>query len=115
VRVLFDANTPAPLIRFLKKHQVTRADELGWQSLANGKLLAAAEEAGFDILVTCDQNMRYQQNLTGFRLSIVVLSTNHWPTLRLAGMRIASSIDFAQRGKVSTIDVVKFIKESPFT
>jgi alkanesulfonate monooxygenase SsuD/methylene tetrahydromethanopterin reductase-like flavin-dependent oxidoreductase (luciferase family) len=54
VRVLFDANTPAPLSRFLRGHEVVRADELGWQGLANGDLLNAAEAAGFDLLLTCD-------------------------------------------------------------
>jgi len=62
VKILFDANTPAPLARFLRGHEVVRADELGWQGLENGALLAAAEEAGFDVLLTCDQNVPYQQN-----------------------------------------------------
>ena len=54
MRVLFDANTPAPLARHFTKHQVTCAQELGWQNLENGALLRAAEENGFDVLVTCD-------------------------------------------------------------
>ena len=82
VKILFDANTPAPLAAFLKRHQVTRTDELGWQGLENGQLLDAAEQAGFAILVTCDQNVRYQQNLSGRSLALVVLSTNHRPSLR---------------------------------
>jgi hypothetical protein len=57
VKILFDANTPAPLARFLRGHQVLRADELGWQGLENGALLDAAEQAGFDVLLTCDQNV----------------------------------------------------------
>jgi hypothetical protein len=56
VRILFDANTPVPLARFLQGHEVVRADELGWQGLENGALLDAAEQAGFDLLLTCDQN-----------------------------------------------------------
>lgn len=62
MKILFDANTPAPLARFLRGHEVMRADDLGWQGLDNGALLDAAEQAGFDLLLTCDQNVRYQQN-----------------------------------------------------
>jgi len=105
VKVLFDANTPAPLARYLRKHQVTRADELGWQGLENGALLDVAEQAGFDVLLTCDQNVRHQQNLTGRRLAVVILSTNHWPSLRRVAARIATSIDFVQLGLVVKIDI----------
>jgi hypothetical protein len=77
VKILFDANMPAPLAGFLCGHDVTRADELGWQGLENGALLDAAEEAGFEVLLTCDQNVPYQQNFTGRKLSLLVLSSNH--------------------------------------
>ncbi len=105
MRILFDANTPAPLGRFLRGHEVTLADRLGWQGLANGMLLDAAEGAGFDLLLTCDQNLRYQQNFTGRKLAVVVLSSNHWPTLRRVAARIASTIDFAQRGQIIVVEV----------
>ena len=105
VKVLFDANTPAPLARFLPGHQVTRADELGWQGLENGALLDAAEQAGFDMLLTCDQNVRYQQNFTGRRLAVVILSTNHWPSLRPVAARVATAVDFVQLGQVVRVDI----------
>jgi hypothetical protein len=50
---------------------VLRAAELGWQQLSNGELIASAEEQGFDLLITADRNLRYQQNLTGRRLAIL--------------------------------------------
>lgn len=105
MKVLFDANTPAPLARFLSKHEVSRADLLGWQGLVNGELLKAASDAGFDVLVTCDQNIQYQQNLTGCRVALVVLSSNHWPTLRRWTAKVASAIDFAQAGQVIQVDI----------
>lgn len=105
MKILFDANTPAPLAAFLKRHQVTRTDELGWQGLENGQLLDAAEQAGFAILVTCDQNVRYQQNLSGRSLALVVLSTNHRPSLRLVAHKVATAVDFVQRGQVITLDI----------
>ena len=105
MKILFDANTPAPLAWFLRGHEVVRADELGWQGLGNGALLDAAEEAGFDLLLTCDQNVRYQQNFAGRKLALVILSSNHWPTLRRIAARIATAIDFVQTGQIVRVDV----------
>jgi hypothetical protein len=68
VKILFDANTPAPLARFLRGHEVLRADELGWQGLENGALLDAAEQAGFDLPLTFDQNVQYRQNFASRKL-----------------------------------------------
>jgi predicted nuclease of predicted toxin-antitoxin system len=81
VRILLDQGTPAPLRTVLVGHQVSTAHELGWSALSNGELLAAAEDE-FDVLVTTDRNLRHQQNLTGRRLSILVLPTTSWPRLR---------------------------------
>lgn len=78
---------------------------MGWLRLENGDLLDAAERAGFDVLVTCDQNLRYQQNFTERKIAVVILSTNHWPTLRPVAARIASVVDFTQRGQVTRLDV----------
>lgn len=105
MKILFDANTPAPLARFLRGHEVVRADELGWQGLENGALLDEAENAGFDLLLTCDQNVRYQQNLTGRAVALVVLSSNHWPTLRRVAARIATAVDFVQKGQIVRVDI----------
>ena len=105
VRILFDTNTPAPLAGAMRGHQVTHTVELRWQSLENGALLDAAEAAGFDVLVTCDQNVRYQQNFTNRKLALVILSTNHWPTLRPIAARIAAIVDFMQRGAVMQVNV----------
>ena len=105
MKILFDANTPAPLARFLRGHEVQRVDELGWQGLDNGDLLEAAEGAGFDLLLTCDQNVRYQQNFTGRRLAVLILSSNHWPSLRPVAARIAVAVDFVQAGQVSRFEI----------
>jgi hypothetical protein len=75
MRILFDHGTPAPLRRALTAHSVSTAYEMGWTELDNGALLQAAE-AEFDVLITTDQNLRYQQNLSGRRLAILVLPTN---------------------------------------
>lgn len=76
MRILFDVNTPRKPRGCLGNHEVRTAQEQGWGTLANGELLRVAEGAAFDILVTADQNLAYQQNLTALRIAIVVLTTN---------------------------------------
>jgi hypothetical protein len=78
---------------------------MGWQGLANGELLDAAERAGFEVLLTCDQNIRYQQNFEGRTIAVVILSTNHWPSLRRVAERIAAAVDFVQASQVKRLDV----------
>jgi len=69
MKILFDQGTPVPLRTFLKGHEVETAYERKWAGLENGALLDAAHEAGFDILVTTDQNLQYQQNLATRRVA----------------------------------------------
>ena len=92
MRLLFDQGTPAPLRDHLSGHQVETAFERGWSRLKNGDLLAAAE-ADFDILVTTDKNLRYQQNLTGRKLGILILPTTSWPKLQARAAEIIATLD----------------------
>ena len=103
--VLFDHSTPAPLSSHLTDHKVTEARDRGWDRLSNGELLAEAEHAGFDVLLTADKNMRYQQNLRGYRIALVVLSTPRWPVVRLHIERIAAAIDAATPGSYIEVDI----------
>ena len=93
MKILFDQGTPAPLRRFLKGHLVDTAFERGWSNLKNGDLLAAAEQDGYQLFITTDQNLRYQQNLKGRNLSIVVLLTTSWPRIQLQLDAIQQAID----------------------
>ena len=92
MRVLFDQGTPAPLRRILSSHAVETAFECGWSTLKNGELLTAAEMAGFEVLVTTDANLRYQQNLSARRIAIVVLSTTSWPRIRSASALVVDAV-----------------------
>ncbi len=92
MRILFDQGTPAPLRGSLPNHEVATAFELGWQTLQNGDLLAAAEAAGFEVIVTTDKNLRYQQNLAGRKLAILVLSTTDWRQIRDHADLVADAI-----------------------
>jgi hypothetical protein len=73
MRILFDQGTPLPLRRLLIGHSVETAFEKGWATLDNGDLLSAAENASYELFVTTDQNLRYQQNLKNRRMAILVL------------------------------------------
>src|SRR5207253_283048 len=79
--ILFDHVTPKGIARALVGHTVTKAKDRGWDTLSNGDLLAAAEEAGFDVFVTADKNMRYQQNLAGHRIAPCRPRTPQWPVV----------------------------------
>ena len=98
MRVLFDQGTPAPLRHALVGHSVATAFELGWGALQNGALIAAAEAAGFDVFLTTDKNLRYQQNLGGRRLAVIVLSTTSWPRIRAATEKVLAAVDAAGAG-----------------
>ena len=76
MRILFDQGTPAPLIPFLEGHTVTQAKDLGWDKVVNGELLKAAEENGFEVLLTTDKNIAAQQNLSGRAIAVVVLGNS---------------------------------------
>jgi len=96
--ILFDHVTPRGIARVLSGHTVTTAKERGWDTLGNGDLLAAAEQAGFDVVLTADKNMRHQQNLEGRRIALVILSTPQWPIVRLHLERIAAAVNAATAG-----------------
>jgi predicted nuclease of predicted toxin-antitoxin system len=98
MRILFDQGTPVPLRQYLSEHQVETAYELGWSRLTNGELLAAAE-GRFDVLVTTDRNLRYQQSLSGRKLAVLVLPTTSWPKLRGQVQNIASSLASLKPGE----------------
>lgn len=92
MRVLFDQGTPAPLRHLLAAHDVSTAYELGWSTLKNGELLAAAEKSGFQVLLTTDTNLRYQQNLASRRIAVVVLSTTSWPRIRAFAQSVVAAV-----------------------
>jgi predicted nuclease of predicted toxin-antitoxin system len=105
VRVLFDQGTPVPLRRYLVTHQVTTTFELGWNNLKNGELLRQSEASDFSVLVTTDQNLRYQQNLIGRRIAIVVLTTTSWPRIERAVDLVARAVDSAAPGSYVEVTI----------
>src|SRR5882762_3546598 len=98
MRILFDKSAPFGLLRHLGGHTVSTADDQGWDRLANGDLLAAAESAGFEVLLTADKNLRYQQKLSGRGIALVVLGNSPWPLVRLHIPEIVAALNTAMPG-----------------
>ena len=106
MRILFDKNVPIGVRRFLPNHDIRTIADIGWSDqLENGELLKGAEESGFDVMVTSDQNIRYQQNLTGRRLALVVLGSNIWPVVQGYASAIAAAVDAATPGSYVFVEM----------
>ena len=98
MRILFDQGTPLPLRGHLHPHEVDTAAELGWSQLENGALLSAADAENYDLMITTDQNLRYQQNLEGRRLGILVLMTTSWPRIQAHTSDVLAAIESLSEG-----------------
>ncbi|MFZ0418791.1 MAG: hypothetical protein WAM04_11895 [Candidatus Sulfotelmatobacter sp.] len=105
MRILFDHGTPSGIARALSAHDVTEAIDRGWEKISNGELLAAAEAEGFDLLLTTDKNIRYQQNLTARRIGILVLGNSTWRIVRLHLSRIASAVNETAPGSYAEVEI----------
>lgn len=105
MRVLFDQGTPAPLRRYLAEHDVSTAFELGWSTLTNGVLLEQADIAGFEVLITTDRNLKYQQNLSGRRIGIVVISTASWLRIERNVRTVVEAMGRVLPGSYIEIDI----------
>jgi hypothetical protein len=98
LHVLLDKNVPSGVKRILRGHRVELAEDRGWARISNGALIQTAERAGFDVVVTADQNIVYQQNLKGRKVALVVLGSNIWPIVREHRAAIAEQIRLLEAG-----------------
>ena len=105
MRILFDHGTPSGIARSLAGHEVTEAIERGWDRISNGELLTTAEAAGFELLLTTDKNIRYQQNLKGRKIAIVVLGNSAWRMVRKHLDRVAAAVNAATPGSYGEVDI----------
>jgi hypothetical protein len=104
--VLFDNGTPRTLARFLiDHHTVTEARARGWQELTNGELLNKAEAAGFEVLITTDKNIGYQQNLSRRRIALVVLGQGRWTLIKAHVARVVAAVDAATPGSYAEVEI----------
>ena len=105
MHVLFDKNVPYGVSKFLSDHQIETVDERGWATISNGELLQSAETAGFDVVLTADQNIVYQQTLEGRKIALVVLGSNIWPIVRSYADKITEQVSAARAGTYTFIEM----------
>ena len=105
MRVLFDQGTPAPLREFLARHEIATAYERGWSTFKNGDLLDVAELEGFEVLITTDTNLKYQQNLGLRRIAVVVLMSTSWPKIQRAVAAVVAALDGASVGTYVEVQI----------
>ena len=103
--VLLDQGTPLAIRRFLRGHMVRTARDEGWATLTNGSLLRVAESAGYEVLLTTDNSLEYQQNLNERKIAIVVLSRNRWRSVEKKATEIAAAVDAANPGSYAVIEI----------
>lgn len=104
--VLFDNGTPRTLARYLiDHHTVTEARARGWEELENGDLLNQAEAAGFEVLVTTDRNLSYQQNLTGRDIAVVVLGKGRWTLIKPHVAHVVAAVNAATPGSFAEVEI----------
>ena len=106
MKIILDESTPQKLRLLIEgTHEVVTTWFQGWSGLKNGALLSAAEEAGFDLFITADQELSYQQNLTGRRIAVLVLSTNNWSVIKANIAEITIAINGAKSGRFAFVDI----------
>ena len=105
MRVLFDQATPVPIRSFLTGHIVSTAAHEGWVRLQNGDLLSAAEAAGFEVFLTTDKNIRYQQNLISRKIAIVLIRTQQWPDLKPHVQLVVAAVNAAKPGTYVEVEI----------
>jgi hypothetical protein len=105
MKILFDQAVPLPIRPFLRGHVVRTAFQEGWSSMRNGDSIQAAEEAAFHLLLTTDRNIRYQQNLAGRRIALLVIDTQQWPRLRPHMELVVAAINAAEPGSYLELNI----------
>jgi hypothetical protein len=104
-RVIFDKKVPVPLRKHLKGYVVRTAEDEGWGQISNGLLVDFASRAGYDILLTCEQNIRYQHNMAGRMISLVVLESNIWTAVLPKVSEITAALARATDGSFETVPI----------
>lgn len=105
MKIILDESVPQKLRLLIDGHTVVTTWFQGWSGLKNGALLAASEEAGFDLFITADQEITYQQNLTGRRMAVMVLSTNNWEVVKANVAEIMTAIHSVTPGSYCEVEI----------
>ena len=113
MKVLIDENLDHALRKLLGQHEVVTVTYMGWAGFKNGELLRIAEDNGIEVLLTGDQTLNYEQNLTGRRLAIVALSAIQLPIIKKHLPKIITAIDDAAPGSFQAVDCGTFSRKKP--
>ena len=105
MKILFDNGAPKPIARSLTGHEITYARKIGWHEMENGELIQKAEEAGYEVLLSTDKNIRYQQNLEGRKIALVVLTQLRWGLVRRMLTEIAAAVNACTPGSYTQVDI----------
>ena len=111
MKVLLDENLDHRLRNHFGSHEVFTASYMGWDGFKNGRLLQAAENNGFDVLVTGNQTICYEQSLAGRRVAIVALSAVEWRIIWNYLPRIIAAVDGAAPGSFQAVDCGAFSRK----
>ena len=98
MKILLDHNVPHGLRHLMEDHDIQTAEYLGWETLRNGDLIRYAIQGGYEMIITCDQSIRFQQNLFRQHITVLTITTNDWDTIRTNSSLIHRAVDTAQRG-----------------
>ncbi len=105
MRILFDHNVPRQLRNHLSGHEIDTAGDRGWAGLGNGALLDRAEEAGYEVVITADKNMQYQQNMGRWDLVLIVLGANRWPLIEPRIEDVRAALGGIQPGELREVPI----------
>ena len=105
MKILLDQGTPVPLRKYFSSHKVDTVYEKGWHTLRNGDLILKAEEERYDILITTDANLRYQQNLLGRKIGILTLLSTSWQRIEKKAADIQSALQQSRPGQYTEIEI----------
>lgn len=104
MKILLDECVPWPMHKFLAGHECSTAQQHGWGGIKNGDLLRMAEK-DFNLFITSDQNIHYQQNLAGRQIAILELSTNDLRRIQAAAELIQSAIAKIQPREFRQVEI----------
>lgn len=105
MKIILDESVPQKLRLLIEDHAVVTVAFQGWSGLKNGALLKAAEDAGYELFITADQEIRYQQNLADRKMALLVLSTNNWYYLKAAIAKVIAAITAARPGSYAEVEI----------
>ena len=109
MKIILDEGVPRQVVRILPDHEVTTVPDAGWASAKNGKLLALIGEAGYNAFITCDKAMETQQSFRDRPFAILLLSTNHFPSIKPHTAAIVTALETAEKGNVTKVEYGRFL------